>query len=241
MWYWEVRILLSGTYNHHRARSLTTRTDIQKHQRSPCKTTKTPAEMLAIWHSAEIITRKDDCCRGRTIKSLFREITANQRQHSSLCYRHTLPYRHPRSEVCISAGSDHNQAKGHHLYRMACPPERLPTWTTRLYWNFRCELVLEDGLILKNDRSLIQKQLRRQVLDVIHLAHQGETKRILLAREAVFWPVMNSDIREMVKGCEACNKHQPAHAKLPIRQTELRTRQWEKLGTDIFDSTRPST
>ena len=64
--------------------------------------------------------------------------------------------------------------------RKEYPPELLD------YWNFRCDPGLEDGLILKSERILIPKQLRRQVLDVINLAHQGETKCILLAREAVF-------------------------------------------------------
>ena len=117
--------------------------------------------------------------------------------------------------------------------------QRVPTWTTRLlelqWWNFRYALVLEDGLTLKSDRILIPKQLRRQVLDVIHLAHRGEMKCIFLAREAVFWPGINNDIREMVKGCDTCNKHRPAQAKLPILQPELPTRLWEKVGTDLFE------
>ena len=60
-------------------------------------------------------------------------------------------------------------------------------------------------------------------------------KCILLAREAVFWPGINNDMREMIKACETCNKHLPAQAKLPILQSELPTRLWEKLGTDIFE------
>ena len=119
--------------------------------------------------------------------------------------------------------------RGWPSHRKECPPELLD------YWNFRCDLVLEDGLILKGNQVLIPEKLRRQVLDVIHLAHQGKTKCILLAREAVFWPRINNDIRSMVKDCEICNKHQPAQAKLPIMQPELPTRPWEKLGSDIFE------
>ena len=118
--------------------------------------------------------------------------------------------------------------RGWPAHRKECPPELLD------YWNFRCDLVLEDGLILKSDVILIPKQLRRQVLDVIHPAHQRETKCIQLAREAVFWQGINNDIREMVKGCKTCNKHPPAQAKLPVLQPELPTRPWEKPGTDIF-------
>ena len=55
------------------------------------------------------------------------------------------------------------------------------------YWNFRCDLVLEDGLILKGDRIFIPKGLQENVLKTIHLGHQGDIKCILLARKAVFW------------------------------------------------------
>ena len=65
-------------------------------------------------------------------------------------------------------------------YRKQCPQE---LWD---YWNFRCDLVLEDGLILKGDRMAIPKDLQENVLKAIHLGHQGETKCILLARKQCF-------------------------------------------------------
>ena len=77
--------------------------------------------------------------------------------------------------------------------------------------------------------------MRDQVLQAIHLGHQGENKCILRARESVFWPGISADIRQMVKDCDLCNKHQPAQPKLPIMQPDLPTRPWEKLGTDIFE------
>ena len=119
--------------------------------------------------------------------------------------------------------------KGWPSQRKECPQELLE------FWNFRCDLVLEDGLILKGDRILIPSSLRKQVLDTIHLGHQGETKCILLARETVFWPRISNDIRNMIKGCDTCNKHQSAQARLPILQPDLPDRPWEKLGTDIFE------
>ncbi len=46
---------------------------------------------------------------------------------------------------------------------------------------------------------------------------------------------MTSDIRQMVKGCAPCNKHQPALPRLPVIQPDLPTRPLQKLGTDIFE------
>lgn len=119
--------------------------------------------------------------------------------------------------------------KGWPTHRKECPQELLD------FWNFRCDIVLEDGLILKGNRIIIPSSLRKQVLDAIHHGHQGETKCILLAREAVFWPSISNEIRQVIKECEICNKYQPAQARLPIMQPDLPTRPWEKLGTDIFE------
>ena len=109
---------------------------------------------------------------------------------------------------------------GWHPYRKQCLQE---LWE---FWNFRCDLTLEDGLhvVLKGIRIVIPASMK----------NQGENKCILRARESAFWPGISTAIRQMVKNCDLCNKHQSAQPKLPIMQPDLPTRQWEKLGTDIF-------
>ena len=101
-------------------------------------------------------------------------------------------------------------------YRKQCPQE---LWD---YWNFRCDLVLEDGLILKGDRMVIPKDLQENVLKAIHRGHQGETECILLAREAVFWLGIIKQIKDMVKDCATCQKFQSAQPKMPILQPDNR-------------------
>ena len=119
--------------------------------------------------------------------------------------------------------------KGLPEYRKQCPQE---LWD---YWTFRCDLVIEDGLILKGDRIIIPEPLRGQVLEALHTGHQGETKCLLLTRESVFWPGITNDIKQLVKDCDICNKYQAEQPKLPVMQPDLATRPWEKLGTDIFE------
>ena len=119
--------------------------------------------------------------------------------------------------------------KGWPQFRKQCPQE---LWE---YWNFRCDLVIEDGLILKGDRIVIPETLRGETLDTLHTDHQGETKCLLLARESVFWPGITNDVKQLVKDCDTCNKFQPEQPKLPLMQPDLPTRPWEKLGTDIFE------
>ena len=123
--------------------------------------------------------------------------------------------------------------KGWPAYRKQCPQE---LWD---YWTFRCDLVIEDGLILKGDRIIIPEILRGQILDALHTGHQGETKCLLLARESVFWPGITNDIKQLVKDFDTCNKYQTEQPKLPLMQPDLPTRPWERLGTDIFEFKGP--
>ena len=52
-------------------------------------------------------------------------------------------------------------------YRKHCPKE---LWD---YWNIRCDLVLEDGLILKGDQVVLPESLRARVLKTTHTGQQG--------------------------------------------------------------------
>ena len=79
-------------------------------------------------------------------------------------------------------------------YRKQCPKE---LWD---YWNIRCDLVLEGGLILKGDRVVVPESLRAQVLEAIHTGHQAETKCLLLARQSVFWPVSLTILNQCMNG-----------------------------------------
>ena len=119
--------------------------------------------------------------------------------------------------------------KGWPEYRKQCPQE---LWD---YWTFRCDLVIEDGLILKGDRIIIPEPLRCQVLEALHTGHQVETKCPFLARESVLWPGFTNDIKQLVKDCDICNKYQAEQPKLPVMQPDLPTGRLEKLGTDIFE------
>ena len=100
----------------------------KKNIREPLEDYKTSCRDACDSRSGEIQTRKDDSCLSRFLhyQESVSTYQTNQRQHSPLCFRHTLPYRHQNNEVCIGAGLDHDQAKGHYLQSLACPQERVP-------------------------------------------------------------------------------------------------------------------
>ena len=84
---------------------------------------------------------------------------------------------HALSEI-ISLGWQENRAH--------CPAHLMP------FWNFRDELSVEDGLILKGQRTIVPRSLHAAALEQIHYAHQGAENCQIRAKAAVFWSTMTS-------------------------------------------------
>ena len=61
------------------------------------------------------------------------------------------------------------------------------------FWNFREDLSVENGLILKRHHLVITSRLRPQMLQIIHQGHMGTEKCLLKDKESVFWPGISRD------------------------------------------------
>ena len=86
-------------------------------------------------------------------------------------------------------------------HRKHCPKE---LWD---YCNIRSDLVSEeDDLILKGDRVVVPESLRVQLLEATHIGHQVKIECL----QSVLHACISNHMRQMVKGCELCNRHQQA-------------------------------
>ena len=75
----------------------------------------------------------------------------------------------------------------------------------RQYYNVREDLVMQDGVIFRGQRIAIPQSYQRKALERIHSSHieiYGCTRR---ARECVYWPGMNSAVKEYVEKCSICH------------------------------------
>ena len=108
------------------------------------------------------------------------------------------------------------------------PPQTVP------FHSFRDELISEAGVIYKRERVVIPKNLRRKTLGQLHSAHMGLQATIRRARETIFWPHMNSDIKNLLDSCETCKSFEPQQAKQPLKNHEVIDQRWAKLGADLF-------
>jgi len=102
------------------------------------------------------------------------------------------------------------------------------------YWNYRDELGIEDGIILKGSRIIIPQSLRAEVLERLHYAHQGIEKCRLRARSSVFWDCINRDIEKKIEGCSHCQTHQASTTNEPLLPHDVPPRAWHTLSSDLF-------
>ena len=89
------------------------------------------------------------------------------------------------------------------------------------YWNFRDELTVESGILMKNSKVLIPETLRQKYLKQIHQGHQGIEACRSRAREFVFWVNINSDLKEMVEKCDICQSQQNSTASVQKYVSEV--------------------
>ena len=67
------------------------------------------------------------------------------------------------------------------------------------YWNYRGELSIVNGLVLKGVRIVIPYQCKEELLTQLHGGHFRVARTKLRARDSVFWPGINKDIENLVK------------------------------------------
>ncbi|MEW8560660.1 MAG: RNase H-like domain-containing protein, partial [Candidatus Thiodiazotropha sp.] len=102
------------------------------------------------------------------------------------------------------------------------------------FWNYRDELSVIDGLILKGQNIIIPAALRSRMLDILHVGHFGCDKTLRRARDLMFWPRISADIKEMVLNCSTCIEHRNSNAKEPLLPHEIPEYPWQNVATDLF-------
>lgn len=103
------------------------------------------------------------------------------------------------------------------------------------YLNFKDEISLQDGILFKGDRIIVPASMRKNILRQIHSSHIGIESCLRRARELVFWPNMNGEIKDCISKCDICNTYRTNQQKEPIVQAEPPERPWSKVGVDLFD------
>ena len=102
------------------------------------------------------------------------------------------------------------------------------------YLNFKEELRIENGLVLKGHLLVIPSSLRPQMPQLIYQGHKGAEKCLLKANESSFWPGISRNIKELTTKCPACMQVSKQRPKVEQNHS-VPSFPWQKLECDLFD------
>ena len=89
-----------------------------------------------------------------------------------------------------------------------------------------------NGCLVLGNRVVIPNNMRREVLDQLHLGHFGMQRMKQLARTAVYWPRIDDDIEATCRQCIPCGEQQNKPAKPAIHPWMLPEKPWSRLHLD---------
>lgn len=103
------------------------------------------------------------------------------------------------------------------------------------YWPIRHTLSVRDGIMFAGDIIILPNKMRSDMLNRLHVAHQGMRRTKALARVHWYWPGMTRDIEKMVESCATCQQFQPRQQREPTLSHDVPELPWLKVGADIFE------
>ena len=90
----------------------------------------------------------------------------------------------------------------------------------------RNEMTVQDRLIFRGNRVVVPMTQQAVLKEKLHSTHLGIEGCCRRARECLYWPNMNSDIRDYVSKCPTCRKYEVANPAEPLMVHEVPDRPW---------------
>ena len=104
----------------------------------------------------------------------------------------------------------------------------------KAFWYLRHDLYTVEGVPMYAGRIYIPQALRKEVLEALHSAHQGEASMKTAARSRFFWPGMDAAIRQVRLQCRACNGMAPSQPREEMPEPPTPTFPFEDVATDFY-------
>ena len=105
----------------------------------------------------------------------------------------------------------------------------------RDFWSVRDRLSVHNGIILMGDRLVIPKSVKQRIINGLHAAHQGVSSMMSRARQSVYWPGMDTDIRSKRYSCHRCNEIAPSQSNEPLVLSPTPDYPFQMICADYFE------
>ncbi|KAB0797405.1 hypothetical protein PPYR_08399 [Photinus pyralis] len=102
------------------------------------------------------------------------------------------------------------------------------------YWDVRESLVVINNAVFKGNQYVVPKSMRAEIIAKLHYSHLGIEKTRLRARELVYWPNVNKEIKDVIQNCHACLAYGRSNPQEEMITKEMAVRPWQIVAADFF-------
>ena len=102
------------------------------------------------------------------------------------------------------------------------------------YYTHRSDIIFCEGILLKNERTIVRTTFQAEMKSLIHQGHIGNANFKKHVRQSLSWPLMNSEIEDMIKKCPTCITFRNCQTSEPIFNNPIPNQAWTKNAADSF-------
>ena len=102
------------------------------------------------------------------------------------------------------------------------------------FYEKRSELIVDNGLVFARVRLVVPTSMRKEMLTQIHRTHIGIEGCLWRAREVLYWPLMNAEIKGLVLKRPTCQAHQPAQCREELKPYPIPFLPGETVSINLF-------
>ena len=102
------------------------------------------------------------------------------------------------------------------------------------YYSHRSEITYHEVILLKNQIIIVPITLRTEMKSAIHQRHFGLENSEKKCPSSLFWPLINSEIDDMIKNCPIYLTFRNRQPKEPAIKHPVPQEPWTKLAADLF-------
>ena len=111
-------------------------------------------------------------------------------------------------------------------------PQKIDSPDVQEFKKYAASLSVTDDCLINGNRVVIPEAMQPQILDILHLGHFGMQRMKQLARSAVYWPHIDSQIEDTCRGCVSCAEHQNKPPKPANHPWMMPEKPWSRIHVD---------
>ena len=102
-----------------------------------------------------------------------------------------------------------------------------------IFYEKRDSVSYEDGILMWQGRIIVPEKIRTTILETLHNGHPGIWAMRALARFYVWWPNIDRDVEQHVRGCDPCQQNRPREPETLLYSWNAPSEPWALLQSGL--------